>query len=257
MNYCGWQKQLGDDHGGAHSIQQTIEEALAKMTGETMSIVGSGRTDSGVHSAGQVAHFRLAKKEWDPEILKRGLNSHLPIDIRIARVQRVPMEFHAQRSAEKKQYGYTFQQGPCPLPLLEPYTWWIHKRLDTAALEEALGYLRGEHDFKPFQARGAKLTTTVRSILEARVIEEPIGFPAMTPVQDNEFRLVRIRLVGTGFLKQMVRGIAGTLLQIGDGRRPATDMRKILESGDRALVGQTAPARALCLERVWYPGLDW
>src|SRR5262249_5668953 len=152
-------------------------------------------------------------------------------------VKPVSIEFHAQHSAEKKQYSYYFQQGPCAIPHLEPYSWWIKKKLDLDALNVALGYLRGEHDFKPFQASGAPVgRSTVRRILEAEAAVVPAAFPALAP---EGVHFVRIRLQGTGFLKQMVRGIAGTLLQIGEGRRDPDCLREILESGDRGAVGPT------------------
>lgn len=250
-NYCGWQRQKGSAAEGGPSIQATIEAALKRMTGEEPSVVGSGRTDSGVHAVGQCAHFVLRARQWDPGILKKGLNSLLPADIQALWVRPVPIEFHAQHSAEKKQYSYYFQQGPCAVPHLEPHSWWIKKQLDLAAINAALAHLRGEHDFKPFQASGAPPgRSTVRRILEADATLEAARFPALSP---DGVHFVRVRLMGTGFLKQMVRGIAGTLLQIGEGRRDPSCIREILESGDRSAVGPTAPARALWLERVWYP----
>jgi tRNA pseudouridine38-40 synthase len=182
--------------------------------------------------------------------LQRGLNSALPIDIRALLVQPVAADFHAQRSADKKQYSYFFQQGPCAIPHLEPFSWWIHKKLNTQAMQQALDHLKGEHDFKPFQSSGAKPGPTVRKILEAEITHERAVFPGV-PYPSVEF--VRVRIVGTGFLKQMVRGISGTLLQVGENRRPPEDFAQILSSGDRQKVGPTAPARALWLERVWYP----
>jgi tRNA pseudouridine38-40 synthase len=248
--YCGWQKQKGSAAEGFPSIQATIDAALSRITNEEVSVVGSGRTDSGVHAVGQVAHFVLKNKIWEPRILARGLNSALPIEIRAIAVQPIDLDFHAQRSAEKKQYSYYFQQGPCALPNLEPYSWWIHKRLDSDAMQAALDHLKGEHDFKPFQSSGAKPGPTVRRILEAEVTRERPQFPGIA-YPSVEF--VRVRIVGTGFLKQMVRGISGTLLQVGENRRPPSDFQQILASGDRSEVGPTAPARALWLEQVWYP----
>lgn len=251
-NYCGWQKQYGSAAAGAPSLASTIESVLEKITEEKISLVGSGRTDAGVHAVGQVAHFRL-HKEWDPWKIQRGLNSRnmLPTDIRALAVQPVEMDFHAQRSADKKQYSYFFQQGPAPIAHLEPYSWWIHKKLDLEAMQRGLDHLKGEHDFKGFQSSGAKPgLTTVRRILEAEITLERAVFPGV-PYPSVQF--VRMRLVGTGFLKQMVRGIAGTLLQVGESRRPADDIRSILETQDRFAVGPTAPSRALWLERVWYP----
>jgi tRNA pseudouridine38-40 synthase len=250
-SYCGWQRQSGSAAEGNPSIQATIEGALRQMTGEDTTVVGSGRTDSGVHAVGQRAHWVLRKKEWDADILKKGLNSILPGDIQALDVRPVALDFHAQHSADKKQYSYYFQQGPCAVPHLEPYSWWIKKKLDLDAMNAALGHLRGEHDFKPFQASGApEGRSTVRKILEAETCVEPVRFPALAP---EGVHFVRVRLMGTGFLKQMVRGIAGTLLQVGEGRRDPSCIREILASGDRTAVGPTAPARALWLERVWYP----
>jgi tRNA pseudouridine38-40 synthase len=249
-DFCGWQKQKGSAADGAPSIQATFEGALKRMTGEEASVVGSGRTDSGVHALGQVAHFVLKSKEWDPAIIQRGLNSILPTSIRVQAVQSVAIEFHAQRSATRKQYSYYFQQGACAIPHIEPFSWWIHKPLDVEAMQAGLQHLQGAHDFKPFQSSGAKPGPTVREILEARVAREPLRFPGdfVYPVE-----FVRVRIVGTGFLKQMVRGIAGTLLQIGEQRRSPECFREILATGDRRHVGPTAPARALWLEQVWYP----
>ena len=252
--FCGWQEQRGPDAGGSPSIQETIQSAVFEMTGEKVSIVGSGRTDAGVHALGQVAHFVLKEKDWDPRIIFKGLNSKLRPSIQLVEVRRVPIEFHAQRSAEKKQYSYFFQQGPCALPHLEPFSWWIRKKLDQEAMQIALNALIGEHDFKAFQAKGAKVGSTVRTIFEAEVRYEPLEFPGMGP---ERFGFVRVRLLGSGFLKQMVRGIAGTLLEIGEGRRPASDMKVILETMDRSAVGQTAPGRALWLEKVWYGASLW
>ncbi len=251
-NYCGWQTQLSAGlprENEFPSIQSTFQSTLAKITGETVQIIGSGRTDSGVHAMGQVAHFTLKKKIWDPEILRKALNSQLPSEIRIRTAAVAHPDFHAQRSALKKQYSYFYQQGPCTIPHLERYSRWIRKPLKVDAMNEALAYLIGEHDFLPFRATGAKPGPSVRTIFEAEARLEPITFPG----ESSGFQLVRIRVVGSGFLKQMVRGIAGTLLQVGEGRRDPDCMQEILRTANRKLVGPTAPARALWLERVWYP----
>ena len=254
-DFLGWQRQKI----APNSVQEILEKALLRMTGEKVSCVASGRTDSGVHAIGQVVHFVLRNKEWEPYKLHRGLNGILPKSIRVLALQPVRIEFHSQRSALKKQYSYYFQQGPCAIPHFEPLTRWINKPLDLDAMRRGLEVLVGQHDFKSFQASGAKPGPTVRQILEAEVTFEQLPFP-FTGFLDQSAGLVRIRIIGTGFLKQMVRGIAGTLLQIGDGRRPSTCMQEILDSKDRDLVGPTAPARALWLERVWYPEefkLEW
>jgi tRNA pseudouridine38-40 synthase len=249
-DYCGWQKQRGSAAKGAISIQETIEKAVEKMTTEKVSIVGSGRTDAGVHATAQVAHITLRKKEWPPEILKRGLNSLLPSSIRVVKVVPVEIEFHAQRSAEKKQYSYYFLQATCSLPHLETTSRWIQKTLDVKAMQKALKHLKGRHDFLPFRGARANEGSAVREILEADITCVPLEYPMA--LEGAHF--IRVRVVGTGFLKQMVRGIAGTLLQVGEGKRDPDCMLEILKTKDRKKVGPTAPARALWLERVWYPG---
>jgi tRNA pseudouridine38-40 synthase len=254
-DFCGWQKQRGSAADGNPSIQKTIEQGLSKITQEEVTIVGSGRTDSGVHAVGQVAHFVLrGDKEWETKNLHRGLNSILPTTIRAIDVREVEIDFHAQHSAEQKQYSYYFQQGPSALAHLEPFSWWIHKRLDVEAMNKGVKYLIGEHDFKPFQSTGSKPGPTVREILEAEVTTEMVAFPmAMPGGFSREVSLIRVRVLGTGFLKQMVRSIAGTLLQIGEMKRSPECFQDILKSQNRDDVGPTAKARALWLEKVWYP----
>ena len=252
-DYCGWQIQKGT---GAHynpkpSIQGALTDALETMGGSPVTVVASGRTDAGVHASGQVAHFFLQTDRYRDDTLLKGLNSLLPDTIQIHHLEWVSDAFHAQRGAIKKQYSFYFQEGPCPAPHLLPYSCWSRRRLDEERLRTALDSLRGEHDFLPFRARGAKVTTTVRTLYEVELTREPIPLPGVFD-RDHLF-LWRVRLVGSGFLKQMVRGIAGPLLQIGAGRRPPEDMQEILETKDRLKVGPTAPARGLWLDRVWYP----
>jgi len=251
--FCGWQKQKGSAAIKAGSVQETIEDTIREITQEKVSCVGSGRTDAGVHAAGQIAHFILKNREWSTEILKRGLNSKLPLSIRCCEVRPMPIDFHAQRSATHKQYSYYFLLGPSEIPHLLRFTRWSQKHLDAEAMQEAARILVGEHDFKPFQASGSKPGPTVRKILESEILLEKIVFPGSANFADSRWRLLRYRVVGTGFLKQMVRGIAGTLLQVGLGQRKPEIMREILQSLDRKRVGPTAPARGLWLEKVWYP----
>jgi tRNA pseudouridine38-40 synthase len=261
--FHGWQKQLGPGAGSGTSIQATLEDALLQITSEhRVFLVGSGRTDSGVHASGQVIHFAVTRKVWEPRILLNALNTVLPPVIRVLSVQAVPMDFHAQRSATHKQYSYYFQQGPAPLPYLDPYTWWIRKRLDVPAMQKGLSFLVGEHDFIAFRAAGAhEGKSTVRRILEAQVSFDPVLFPQTHWIRHDPGQgLVRVRLVGTGFLKQMVRSIVGTLLEIGEGRRPPECLQDILHTKNRKLVGPTAPGKGLWLEQVWYPQIpewDW
>lgn len=253
--YCGWQRQSkgGPESPILPSIQELVEDALTRITSEKIVVIASGRTDAGVNSVGQVAHFRTKNTKLTEDNLKRGMNTFLPPDIRVMRVDRVADDFHSQRSAIKKQYSYFFQQGPSPLPHLMDNTWWIHRTLDVALMREAASILVGEHDFKAFQAADANpLKSTVRSILEAEVTKEKMpNFPG-SDLDHEGYSVIRVRLVGTGFLKQMVRGIAGTLLKVGEGKRNPQEMRDILLKKDRSLVGTTAPPKGLTLERVWY-----
>jgi tRNA pseudouridine38-40 synthase len=254
-NYCGWQRQSHNLEKAPElpSIQETIEKALSRMTDAPVTIVGSGRTDSGVHALCQIAHFFSPHDRFSPEIYKKGLNSLLPQDIRVMEVFPVPDDFHAQRSAVKKQYSYYFQQGPAPLPHWMDTSWWIQKNLNVEAMNEAVQMLRGEHDFKNFQASGGNPgKSSTRRILEAEVVRLPMPVFPGVDLNERDFSMVRVRLLGTGFLKQMVRGIAGTLLQIGESQRKASEMAEVLASRDRSIVGPTAPAKGLTLERVWY-----
>jgi tRNA pseudouridine38-40 synthase len=254
-NYCGWQRQSkgGPESPVLPAIQEILEDALSRITNERIVIIGSGRTDAGVNSVGQVAHFRTHNMKITSENLKRGMNTYLPSDIRVMKVDLVADEFHAQRSALKKQYSYFFQQGPSPLPHLMDHTWWIYRELDVEAMQSAVKHLIGQHDFKAFQASDANpLKSTIREILEAEVTHEKLpSFPG-GDLNEEGYSVIRVRLVGTGFLKQMVRGIAGTLLKVGEGRKKPEEMIEIIEKKDRGLVGSTAPPKGLTLERVWY-----
>jgi len=254
-DFCGWQRQSkgGPESPVLPAIQELLENGLTRITDEKIVVVGSGRTDAGVHSLGQVAHFRTNNEKLTEDNFRRGLNTFLPPTIRVMSVYRVADDFHAQRSAVKKQYSYYFQQGPGPLPHLMDTTWWIHKTLDFQAMQESIVHLRGEHDFKAFQAADANpMKSTVRTILEAEVTQEKMPLFPGNDLNEEGYSVIRVRLVGTGFLKQMVRGIAGTLLKVGEGRRNPQEMRDILLKKDRSLVGTTAPPKGLTLERVWY-----
>jgi tRNA pseudouridine38-40 synthase len=256
--YCGWQTQKGSGARGLPSLQEAFTEAILKILGlnskdrTKIRLMASGRTDAGVHSLGQTLHLDLREVplKLSLEKLLIALNGTLRGDMRVTSVRAVKDEFHAQRSAVKKQYSYYFQQGPCSLPHLQKYSLWIRRPLDLKAMQLGLDFLRGEHDFKVFQASGGVTKTTVRTLFETKVERVEIEFPEKVP---DEFHLIRIKLVGSGFLKQMVRSIAGTILQIGEGKRAPSDMVAILKSQDRKTLGTTLHPRGLWLERVWYP----
>jgi tRNA pseudouridine38-40 synthase len=251
-DFCGWQTQRGvGKHANAMpAIEETIVAAIRDLCGEEVTVTGSGRTDAGVHASGQIAHFRLETECFPVENLRQGLNFRLPDCVRILQLGAVPDAFHARRTLAK-QYSYYFQVGPVNLPHLQRYTMWCRRPLDGGAMGEAVRSLLGEHDFSPFASARSGAVSPVREIREAAVTCEPLAWPGAFP--DGQTAVWRLRLVGSGFLKQMVRGIAGTLKLVGEGRRPAEDFAAILASGDRQAAGPTAPASGLWLERVWYP----
>lgn len=258
--YCGWQIQTKDASGDAPSIQGEVTQALKQLSGEDCNVVASGRTDAGVHAVGQVVHFDLKVKTWECFKILRGLNSILPQDIRILRVVQTREDFGAQKDAIKKRYSYYYSQGEAPLSHLDRYSWWSPQKLNLDAMTEALNTLVGSHDFKPFQAAGSPVKETVREIFEAKLEFQSEFWPStgvLREMEDHRWGMVKMSLVGSGFLKQMVRAIAGTLREVGEGKRSPDTFREILSKQDRALIGQTAPSRGLWLEQVWFKNFNW
>ncbi len=231
-NYHGWQIQPN-----GITIQETLQRALAAMTGESLTVHGSGRTDAGVHAWGQVAHVATATR-IPLDGLWRGLNALLPDDIRVRAVEAVPADFHARKSARAKTYLYCLDNGPWPNPLTRFYAWHIRKPLDVAAISRAAGLLRGAHDFLSFKATDGETATSVRTIANIRVWKHG--------------RYLLLMIKANGFLKNMVRIIVGTLVEIGAGKREWRDMATVLAARDRRLAGITAPARGLVLRTVFY-----
>ena len=252
-DFCGWQNQSGT---GKHEnpkpgIEGVVNQALLEATGETATAVASGRTDAGVHANGQVAHFTLSNRQPSQEHFLLSLNQKLPPGVQVNRLAEVPDSFSA-RQASSKQYSYYLQHGPSELPHLRFGTTWIRHPLNGDQMHLALQHLIGEHDFPPFGSSRANVSSTIRTIFNARVTRESIPFSPGALAHD----LWRIQITGSGFLMHMMRSIAGTLIQIGEGRRPPEDMLAILESGNRAQVGPTAPARGLWLDQVCYQSDD-
>lgn len=256
--YRGWQKQAKSN--GPATVQERIEKALRKILKQRKVLLhGSGRTDSGVHARGQVAHLR-AHCDLPASVLIKALNAHLPDDIRILRLEPCAPEFHAQLDVSAKTYRYFLLntgQGKDPVqwPFLHPYSWFVSYTLDLEKMRLALSYLVGKHDFKSFQNVGTPLEDTVREILSAELIEFSNADPASPPWMpgpDCQAQLLEIRIRGTGFLKQMVRTIAGTLVEVGRGRISPEEIPTILARKDRTASGITAPAHGLFLDSVEY-----
>lgn len=242
--YVGWQRQAA----GA-SVQGCLEAALRDLAGTAVAVVGAGRTDAGVHALGQVAGVRLDSR-LDPRALGRATNARLPEDIRVIDGEAAPAGFHARFDAVAKSYRYRLFHGPVMSPFLRRYAWHVRARLDAEAMAEAGRALLGEHDFAAFQAAGSAVRTTVRTLFDLTVRRVPGGDGTGGDAAGGELTVIDVR--GSGFLRHMVRTMAGTLVEVGLGRRAPADVERVLRSADRRAAGPTAPARGLFLTGVGY-----
>jgi len=236
-DYCGWQIQPN-----GKTVEEEIETALFRLTGEKISVTGSGRTDSGVHAAGQTAHFDTQSK-IPSERFSYALNSLLPKDIRIVSSVEVPQTFHARFSAKKKTYRYSMYVSNTEKPLKERYAAEIYPLPDIEKMKKICGLLIGEHDFKCFSSSGSEVKSTIRTVYSAEITSngEDIAFIVS----------------GNGFLYNMVRIMAGTLLSAGYGKLSEADILTALTSGDRTKAGKTMEAKGLCLMKVEYKGYNY
>lgn len=231
--YVGWQRQ---ENG--LSVQQVIEEALQPMCGDLAAVLnGSSRTDAGVHAAAQVASVRV-EFAHSPTTVRRALNVTLPADIRILDVVEAEPGFHARFDATGKSYRYRIFTGRVLSPFDRWFVWHVPQRCDLDAMRDAAAVLVGRHDFSSFQARGSTVLDGWRTL--ERLSVEPVGAE------------IHIDVEGGGFLRHMVRIIAGTLVDIGVGTRPSGSMAAALAACDRQAAGRTAPALGLTLMKVKY-----
>jgi tRNA pseudouridine38-40 synthase len=246
--FVGWQRQAQ----GA-SIQGLLEDALSRIEGRPVTVIGAGRTDAGVHALGQVAGVRLGHA-IDVRTLARALNAVLPPAVRILRVDEVPPGFHARFSALGKTYHYAVANVEVVSPFASRYVWHVPQRLDTARMAAAAEVLAGRHDFSAFQSSGAAVRTSVRTIEVSAFRRAGPGEPAWVPpgLPGQPGALFIYEVVAEGFLRQMVRAMVGTLVEVGLGRLEAGEMAAILAAGDRRRAGPTAPAAGLCLVAVRY-----
>lgn len=242
--YVGWQRQAAGS-----SIQGLLEAAFAPLEPSPVTIVGAGRTDAGVHAYAQVASLSSASR-LAPAELQRALNAALPEDVRVLAVEEARDRFHARFDARAKTYRYRILNAPVGSPFEARYAWHVTHALDVHAMQAALDRCRGQHDFAAFQGTGSSVQDTVRRVLDALLLETTV--PGAAGTLASRGRLLLIELRGNGFLRHMVRNIAGTLVEIGRGRWPAADMTRILASGDRAQAGPTAPPQGLFLVNVEY-----
>jgi tRNA pseudouridine38-40 synthase len=251
-DYVGWQVQPN-----GRSVQTCVEEAIQKLTGERLRILAAGRTDSGVHALGQVASFRTECR-IPCDNIRKGLQTFLPKDIVVLKAEDVPLEFHATYSAKRKRYRYVIFQNPTRSPFLERYVWWRTEGLDIDPMQKAADGLLGTHDFRCFESRFPNKATSVRTVTEARFYRAD-GWAAWNPwslssekPQEHEGPFLCFEIVADGFLYNMVRAIMGTLVKVGQRQWSPEDVRKIVETQDRALAGETAPAQGLYLVSVEY-----
>lgn len=232
-HYHGWQRQKKDI-----TVQATIENALRLMTRQRINLIGSGRTDAGVHALGQVAHF-ICDTHLYAETFLKGLNSLLPADIVIKACRQVPETFHARFDAKSKIYHYRILNCPLPSVLLRCYTWHIRTPLNTVAIKRACRPLLGFHDFKAFEGAGSPRSHTQRNIITAK-----------WTIDDMDIHQFCIE--ADGFLRYMVRNIVGTLIDVGTGKITPEKFEQILLSKDRTHAGATAPPNGLYLVQVNY-----
>lgn len=231
--YDGWQRQGNTEN----TIQGKLEHILSKMTGHEVEIHGSGRTDAGVHAMGQVANFHL-DEEVSPEQVKKYLNSYLPEDIAVIKAELAPERFHSRLSARKKIYTYQIETGQKRDVFTRRMQYGLGRPLDVDAMRQAAAQLCGTHDYKSFCGNRKMKKSTVR-IVEAIHIK-----------QDGS-RVV-LTFVGDGFLQNMARIMAGTLIEVGLRKRSPQSMTDILAAKDRQAAGAMAPAEGLCLAGVLY-----
>lgn len=230
--YHGWQRQKD-----VITIQEVLENAISKITGEDIKIIGSGRTDARVHAKAQVASFKT-NTHIPVEKLPYAINTQLPRDIVVKKAEKVPETFDAQSSAVAKIYTYSIYNAPFPSPLRRSYVYFCPWPLDVNKMKEAAKYFEGEHDFASFRAAGSDVKTTERNIKSLKVRKNG--------------NLITIEMMANGFLYNMARIIAGTLLDVGSLKKKPEDIPYIIKSRNRRLAGKTLDPQGLCLEKVIY-----
>lgn len=231
-NYGGWQVQPNAD-----SVQSQVESALAQVVGQPVRIYSSGRTDAGVHARGMRAHFDVDTL-LPLTAYREGVNRYLPADIAVKNAQLVDDSFHARFSAQGKWYQYQVYTGRIRSPLCERTAWHCAVPLDIAKMHDVAQLFVGKHDFAAFRSSSCVAKTTVREIYSFAVSAHE--------------EIVRFDVRGSGFLKNMVRILVGTLVEVGSGRMAGGQISSLLLSGNRRDAGRTAPAQGLCLMNVWY-----
>lgn len=233
-NYCGWQVQPN-----GITIEEVLNRELSRLLGEPITVIGASRTDSGVHSLGNVAVFDTQAR-IPAEKISYALNQRLPDDIVVQHSCEVPSGWHPRHCNSRKTYEYRILNREFPLPSRRLDTWFVYRRLDVAAMSAAAKLLEGTHDFKSFCSVNTAVENTTRTLYSCEVLS------------DADSGILTIRVTGSGFLYNMVRIIAGTLLEVGLGRISPSMIPEILEKKDRSAAGPTAPAHGLTMIGICY-----
>ena len=231
-NYCGWQVQPN-----AITVEGVLNKTLSEFFKEDITVIGASRTDSGVHAMGNVAVFDTESR-MPAEKISYALNQRLPEDIRIRNSEEVPADYHPRHQECRKTYRYRVVASEFPNPMKRLYTHFVYRSLDLEKIKRAAKYLEGTHDFKSFCSVNTQVKDTVRTIYYINVL-----------IHEDE---IIFEVNGNGFLYNMIRIIAGTLLQVGMGAIDPEEIPSILAALDRTKAGPTAPAKGLMLEEIKY-----
>ena len=265
-DYVGWQRQAS-----GVSIQGLLEDALRELDGGAVAVAGAGRTDAGVHALGQVAGFALTRA-IAADVVVRALNARLPDSVRVVGGEEVAADFHPRFAARSKTYRYRIWNADVMSPFERRYAWHVIGPLDVEAMNAAARALEGRHDFAAFQGTGSDVKTTERTITSSLVLPPSLKLRRTAVAQSaeagrqaqderrkgslmvssNHEPVISYQVTGDGFLRHMVRAIAGTLVEIGRGRRPPEWIREVIAARDRGAAGPTAPAAGLFLVRIEY-----
>jgi len=246
-DFQGWQSQAQ----GERTVQDVLAACIEKLVGHEVKVMGSGRTDSGVHAMGLVAAFETGSAH-DTDTIRRALNAMLPHDVRVIRVEEAEEGFHPVRDAVSKRYVYHIACMQKLSPFIRRYAWLVPHELDLEAMRSAAEALVGTHDFRAFMAAGSDVKSTVRTISRIDIADSAsvefmgMRLGGMTP----EDRFISVSVEGDGFLKQMVRNIVGTLVEVGRGRLGRADVESVIASRNRDNAGPTAPACGLFMHSV-------
>lgn len=237
--YHGWQIQ-----DNAVTVEGRVTEALRELLQEPVELAGASRTDSGVHALGNVAVFDTETR-IPPEKIAIALNHYLPDDIRIQKSGEVTADFHPRYRESIKTYEYRIRNARIENPVRSRYCYHVRQPLDLDEMKKAAGFLTGTHDFSAFCSAGSQVKSKVRTVYKVEIYEYPVSY-------GDEGREIGIRVSGNGFLYNMVRIMAGTLIEVGQGRRSAASVEEAVSAGDRSKAGPTAPPQGLTLLEIRY-----